>query len=48
MSTSLRHGKCPFKFVPIENDDEIRKDFLGYEDHGLVRSEPGGYVLGGT
>lgn len=43
-----RFGPCPFTFKPLENDDDIRRDFLGYVDGGLVRSRPEGWVLGGN
>ena len=42
-----RCGACPYEFQPIENDAQIRRDFLGYQDHGLVRASPKGWVLGG-
>jgi len=40
-------SSCPFQFKPIENDEDIKRDFLGYVD-GLVRSDPGDWVLGGN
>ena len=39
--------KCPFTFVPLENNVDIKRDFLGYEDAGLVKSVPESWVLGG-
>ncbi len=38
--------KCPFSFSPLPNNDSIKRDFLGYT-HGLSKSQPGDWVLGG-
>jgi hypothetical protein len=46
MSSSRR--PCPFEFSPLPNNASIVRDFLGYEElGGLVRGDPGGWVLGG-
>ena len=46
-SKELRVRKCPYKFEPLEDNARIKERFLGYEDHGLVRSVPEGWTLGG-
>ena len=46
-SKEFRVGKCPFKFEPFEDNEKIKERFLGYEEHGLVRSQPEGWTLGG-
>eukprot|EP00095_Tigriopus_kingsejongensis_P012766 maker-scaffold725_size106157-snap-gene-0.15 protein:Tk12766 transcript:maker-scaffold725_size106157-snap-gene-0.15-mRNA-1 annotation:"sulfotransferase 1c3" len=43
---TYRIGPCPFKFIPLEDNEAIKARFLGYI-HGLVRSEPEGWILGG-
>lgn len=39
--------KCPFTFSPLTINDDLKKNFVGYSDHGLVESHPEGWVLGG-